>query len=209
MSVGHFKAQDLLRYDHCSSTVSICPWEILFSSYWKIVSFKCKCMQFMIKIPDKRSPRSSNMWKTNWILHILADLNLLSMELFLDQNSNANGCKTTGTLFLHKCILHTNWLLCKVFYVMNLLYLACTVHGSVVLQTKSLCTSLYRRLAPVWTLFSSCFKSRASASESDLDCFARLGQLWWLESLSRANPSWEMEKQVCISSKPEFWHCEP
>jgi hypothetical protein len=39
------------------------------------------------------------MWKTNWILHILADLNLLSMELFLDQNSNANGCKTTGTLF--------------------------------------------------------------------------------------------------------------
>jgi hypothetical protein len=82
------------------------------------------------------------MWKTNWILHILADLNLLSMELFLDQNSNVNSCKTTGTLFLHKCILHTNWLLCKVFYVMNLLYLACTVHGSVVLQTKSLCTSL-------------------------------------------------------------------
>jgi hypothetical protein len=45
----------------------------------------------------------------------------LFMELFLDQNSNANGCKTTGTLFLHKCILHTNWLLCKVFYVLNLL----------------------------------------------------------------------------------------
>lgn len=61
------------------------------------------------------------MWKTNWILHILADLNLLSMELFLDQNSNANGCKTTSTLFLQKCILHTNWLLCKVFYVLNLL----------------------------------------------------------------------------------------
>ncbi len=84
------------------------------------------------------------MWKTNWILHILADLNLLFMELFmelfLDQNSNANGCKTTGTLFLHKCILHTNWLLCKVFYVLNLLQLACTVHGSVLLQTKSLCT---------------------------------------------------------------------
>jgi hypothetical protein len=82
-------------------------------------------MQFMINRPDKRSPRSSNMWKTNWILHILADLNLLFMELFmelfLDQNSNANGCKTTGTLFLHKCILHTNWLLCKVFYVLNLL----------------------------------------------------------------------------------------
>lgn len=77
------------------------------------------------------------MWKTNWILHILADLNLLYMELFLDQNSNANGCKTTGTLFLHKCILHTNWLLWKVFYVMNLLQLACTVHGSVLLQ--SLC----------------------------------------------------------------------
>lgn len=61
------------------------------------------------------------MWKTNWILHILADLNLLSMELFLDQNSNVNSCKTNGMLFLHKCILHTNWLLCKVFYVMNLL----------------------------------------------------------------------------------------